>query len=106
VLDQAIGGQYPIVLSIFNYHAVISAAQGAPVEWLKVLPVLTFGTVSMVKKSHATIPAACARRNVVQHSDARMALGRFRLSSVDFRDRLLQRNGACPGYLFLFANDG
>lgn len=49
VLDQAIGGQYPIVLSIFNYHAVISAAQGAPVEWLKVLPVLTFGTVSMVK---------------------------------------------------------
>jgi ABC-type Fe3+ transport system substrate-binding protein len=49
VLDQNIGGQYPLVLCIFNYHAVISANQGAPVQWLKVLPVLTFGTVAMVK---------------------------------------------------------
>jgi iron(III) transport system substrate-binding protein len=49
VLDQNIGGQYPLVLCIFNYHAAISASQGAPVKWLKVLPILTFGTVAMVK---------------------------------------------------------
>ena len=49
VLDQNIGGQYPLVLCIFNYHAAISASQGAPVQWLRVLPVLTFGTVAMVK---------------------------------------------------------
>jgi ABC-type Fe3+ transport system substrate-binding protein len=49
VLDQSIGGQYPLVLCVYNYHAAISAAQGAPVEWLKVMPILTFGSVSMVK---------------------------------------------------------
>jgi len=49
VLDQNIGGQYPLVLCIYNYHAAISASQGAPVQWLKVLPILTFGTVAMVK---------------------------------------------------------
>jgi len=49
VLDQSIGGQYPLVLCIYNYHAAISANQGAPVQWLKVLPILTFGTVGMVK---------------------------------------------------------
>ena len=32
-------------------------------------------TVSMVKKSQATIPAAWARRNVVHDSDARFGAG-------------------------------
>jgi iron(III) transport system substrate-binding protein len=52
VLDQAIAGQYPLVLSILNYHAVISAGQGAPVEWLKLeSSVLTFGTVQLLKNA-------------------------------------------------------
>ena len=49
VLDQTISGQYPLVLCIYNYHAAISAGQGAPVRWLQLLPILTFGTVGMVK---------------------------------------------------------
>jgi iron(III) transport system substrate-binding protein len=50
VLDQAIAGQYPLVLSIHNYHAAISQGQGAPVEWLRLeTSLLTFGTVSLLK---------------------------------------------------------
>ena len=30
VLDQAIAGEFPVALMIFNHHAVISAQQGAP----------------------------------------------------------------------------
>lgn len=51
VLDQNISGQYPLVLCIYNYHAVISAAQGAPVKWLKLAPILTFGTFGLMKNS-------------------------------------------------------
>jgi iron(III) transport system substrate-binding protein len=39
ILDQVIYGQYPIALSIFNHHAVLSAQKGAPVEWLKLDPI-------------------------------------------------------------------
>ena len=39
ILDQVIYGQYPLALSIFNHHAVLSAQKGAPVEWLKVEPI-------------------------------------------------------------------
>ncbi len=38
VLDQVIGGQYPLALMTFNYHSVISANDGAPVRWLPVEP--------------------------------------------------------------------
>lgn len=38
VLDQVIGGQYPLALMTFNHHSVISAAQGAPVRWLPFSP--------------------------------------------------------------------
>ena len=49
VLDQNIAGQYPLVLCIYNYHAAISAAQGAPVRWLPLSPILTFGTFGIMK---------------------------------------------------------
>jgi len=39
ILDQVIFGQYPMALSIFNHHAVLSAQKGAPVEWLKIEPI-------------------------------------------------------------------
>lgn len=39
ILDQVILGQYPLALSIFNHHAVLSAQKGAPVQWLKVEPI-------------------------------------------------------------------
>src|SRR5215470_17923016 len=39
ILDQVIYGQYPLALSIFNHHAVLSAQKRAPVEWLKVDPI-------------------------------------------------------------------
>ena len=38
VLDQLIGGQYPLALMTFNHHSVISGAQGAPVRWLPFSP--------------------------------------------------------------------
>ncbi len=40
VLDQVIAGQYPAALMTFNYHSVISAAEGAPVRWLPLEPAL------------------------------------------------------------------
>jgi len=39
ILDQVIAGEYPMVLMSFNYHTVISAQKGAPVDWLKLEPV-------------------------------------------------------------------
>ncbi len=38
VLDQVIGGEYPLCLQIFNHHAAISAKKGAPVSWLRLSP--------------------------------------------------------------------
>ena len=38
VLDQLIGGQYPLALMTFNHHSVISGDQGAPVRWLPFSP--------------------------------------------------------------------
>lgn len=38
ILDQVIGGEYPMALQIFNHHAAISAQKGAPVDWLRLSP--------------------------------------------------------------------
>ncbi len=52
VLDKVISGEYPLGLMIFNYHAAISAEQGAPVGWLKLEPLIqTMNTMSIVKDS-------------------------------------------------------
>jgi iron(III) transport system substrate-binding protein len=39
VLDQALGGQFPIALQIFNDQAAFSKAKGAPVDWVALQPV-------------------------------------------------------------------
>lgn len=50
VLDQVIAGEYSIALSIFNNHAVISAAKGAPSDWIPMNPALAvFSVVSITK---------------------------------------------------------
>jgi ABC-type Fe3+ transport system substrate-binding protein len=52
VLDQNIAGQYPLVLMIYNYHAAISMAEGAPIDWLKLSPTLvSFGQLSLLKNA-------------------------------------------------------
>jgi len=47
LLDLVIAGEYPLVLNIFNHHAVISRKAGAPSEWVPMEPVAapvhTFG---------------------------------------------------------------
>jgi ABC-type Fe3+ transport system substrate-binding protein len=45
VLDQVISGEYAIALNIFNNHAVISAAKGAPVAWIPMQPALAVFSV-------------------------------------------------------------
>ncbi len=50
VLDHVIAGEYPLAVMILNYHATISAAQGAPVRWIKMEPLLqSMSLVSVVK---------------------------------------------------------
>ena len=50
LLDQAIAGEFPIALQIFNHHAVISAKKGAPVSWVAMEPVTsTLSVVSLTK---------------------------------------------------------
>jgi iron(III) transport system substrate-binding protein len=46
VLDMVIAGEYALALNIFNNHAVISAAKGAPVDWIPMNPAL--GVLSVV----------------------------------------------------------
>ncbi len=50
VLDQVIAGEYPIALSIFNNHATISAAQGAPSAWIPMNPAMGTLSVASVAK--------------------------------------------------------
>lgn len=50
LLDQVIGGQYPIIINAFMHHAAISKKQGAPIEWLKMEPILqTSSYVALIK---------------------------------------------------------
>jgi ABC-type Fe3+ transport system substrate-binding protein len=52
VLDQAIAGEFPVALMIFNHHAVISAQQGAPVDWIAMEPVpALLNVVGLAKES-------------------------------------------------------
>jgi ABC-type Fe3+ transport system substrate-binding protein len=51
VLDQVIAGEYPIALEIFNNHAVISAQQGAPVNWIPMNPSLAVLSVLSIIKN-------------------------------------------------------
>lgn len=50
LLDQVIAGEYAICLQIFNYHATISAAQGAPVAWIPMQPVMSYVSVVSVTR--------------------------------------------------------
>jgi iron(III) transport system substrate-binding protein len=50
VLDQVIAGEYPLALGIFNHHAVISAAKGAPVDWIPMEPAMVVLSVISVTK--------------------------------------------------------
>ena len=38
VLDKVIAGEYPLAVMTFNHHSAISAAQGAPVAWIRMEP--------------------------------------------------------------------
>ena len=48
LLDQVIAGEYAISLQIFNYHATISAAQGAPAAWIPMQPVMSYVSIVSV----------------------------------------------------------
>ncbi len=50
VLDQAIAGEFPLALATFNYHSVISAAEGAPVDWIPMNPSLAYFSVAGIVK--------------------------------------------------------
>lgn len=50
ILDQVIAGEYPLGLMCFNNHTVISAAKGAPSDWLRIAPApVAFDAVSLLK---------------------------------------------------------
>jgi iron(III) transport system substrate-binding protein len=52
VLDHVVSGEYPLAVMILNYHATISAAKGAPVQWIKMEPLLqSMSLISIVKDS-------------------------------------------------------
>jgi iron(III) transport system substrate-binding protein len=50
VLDQVIAGEYAIALNIFNNHAVISAAKGAPSDWIAMNPAMAVLSVISLTK--------------------------------------------------------
>jgi iron(III) transport system substrate-binding protein len=57
VLDKVISGEYPLAVMTLSYHSTISAAKGAPVQWLKMPPmVMSANTLSVLK--NATHPNA------------------------------------------------
>ena len=56
ILDQVIAGEYAMGIMMFNHHAVISAAKGAPVKWLPMSP-------SAVTTNVASVLAAAPHPN-------------------------------------------
>jgi ABC-type Fe3+ transport system substrate-binding protein len=40
VLDRVIVGDFPVGLMVFNHHVAISQAEGAPVKWIPIEPVV------------------------------------------------------------------
>ncbi len=52
LLDLVIAGEYPLVINIFNHHAVISRKAGAPSEWVPMEPVAApVNTVGLAKNA-------------------------------------------------------
>jgi iron(III) transport system substrate-binding protein len=52
VLDKAISGEYPIALMTLSYHSTISARRGAPIQWLKMPPmIMAPNTISVMKNA-------------------------------------------------------
>jgi iron(III) transport system substrate-binding protein len=48
VTDQAIAGEYPLVLQIFNHQPLISAQKGAPIDWIAMNPAMAIFSVAGV----------------------------------------------------------
>ncbi len=48
VVDRVIAGEYAIAVNIFNNHPIVSAEQGAPVEWSPSEPATTVFSVAAV----------------------------------------------------------
>jgi len=49
-VDQAIAGEYPLVLQIFNHQPFISAERGAPIDWIAMNPSMAILSVAGVSK--------------------------------------------------------
>ena len=60
ILDLVIAGEYPLAVQIFNHHAYISKAAGAPVEWQPLEPVTaTINTIGLAKNSPRRTRLCC-----------------------------------------------
>jgi ABC-type Fe3+ transport system substrate-binding protein len=59
VMDMVIAGEFAIGINMFNYHAVISRAAGAPVDWQAIEPVpglvKTLGLAKHAPHPHASM---------------------------------------------------
>ena len=52
ILDLVIAGEYPLAIQIFNHHAYISKAAGAPVDWQPLEPVTaTNNSIGLAKNA-------------------------------------------------------
>jgi iron(III) transport system substrate-binding protein len=51
VLDQVISGEHKLALMTFNHHSIISAREGAPVAWIKTMPLLASISAAGVLKA-------------------------------------------------------
>ena len=54
VLDKVISGEYPLALMTLSYHSTISAAQGAPMQWIKMPPMLSRCNTVSIAEGRAT----------------------------------------------------
>jgi ABC-type Fe3+ transport system substrate-binding protein len=51
IVDQAIAGEYPVVLQIFDHQPFISAERGAPIDWIPINPSMAIVSVAGVTKA-------------------------------------------------------
>jgi ABC-type Fe3+ transport system substrate-binding protein len=50
VLDQVVSGEYSLGVMMYNHHAAISAAAGAPVAWVKMEPLVGLFSIMGITK--------------------------------------------------------
>lgn len=74
VLDQVIAGEYKMGVMMYNHHAAISAGKGAPVQWLKIEPLVGLQSIIGILKDAPHPSAARVLEEFILSADGQRVM--------------------------------